>query len=90
MILKFEESSLPLHQAMVRDLRFGLAHGRAFHQAIRSKPGYAEARYNYAVLLAREERYEEARVQLDAAVSAQPDFEPARALRDNILELLRR
>ena len=47
--------------------------------AIRLKPDYLEARFNYAQLLARVlNRPPEAVAQLDEILRQRPDFEPAR------------
>jgi Flp pilus assembly protein TadD len=50
---------------------------RAFQEAIRLKPGFAEAHYNLGVALAREGQIEEAIRAFQEAIRLKPDFAEA-------------
>ena len=52
--------------------------------AIRSKPDYAAARYNLAVILAQDGNLGAALGHLDAALKAEPGFARAQALREQL------
>ncbi len=60
---------------------------RSWKRAIEADPAAAEARYNYAAVLAGREDWGEAQRQLLAAVEAQPGLAPAQTLLGNLLEL---